>query len=64
LELVRHNFHLDELDAGDKLQFWVLMMANLHICKVMDAEMSEEEKCDSTMVVTHPPTHDGSPSHI
>jgi hypothetical protein len=58
----RYNFHLEELDTGDKLQFWVLMMANLHICEVMDVAMSEEGECDSTVVVTHPLTHDGSPS--
>jgi hypothetical protein len=51
LEL-RYNFHLEEWDTGDKLQFWVLMMANLHICEVMDAEISEGEVCDSRMVVT------------
>jgi hypothetical protein len=43
----RYNFHLEELDTGDKLQFWVLMMANLHICGIVDAETPEEDECDT-----------------
>jgi hypothetical protein len=46
---------LDERDVGDKLQLWVVVEGNLHVCRVMFVEVFETDACKQHNVRNSPP---------